>query len=200
MIYVLCEEQIQQKSQGQVPSPIHVNRGEKGWVPIDLHILCCDPSALVKLRSFYYLTHRYSESTSSNPGNLTSATVCGNRTDCAPAAKRLANVAPEVDLGECTLHLSPQKVNKAEPTLALNPRGDVTRNPKQWPQKRTCVSAKNFKKNPFIKWITKFFFSINRYNKIGLLIVCTFVSGITTIIDDFHIERIRSTLACRPRF
>ena len=31
--------------------------------------------------------------------------------------------------------------NKAEPTLALKPRGDVTRNPKQgyqWPQKRTC--------------------------------------------------------------
>ena len=33
-------------------------------------------------------------------------------------------------------------VNKAEPTLALKPRGDVTRNPKQgyqWPQNRTCV-------------------------------------------------------------
>ena len=32
-------------------------------------------------------------------------------------------------------------VNKAEPTLALKPRGDVTRNPKQgyqWPQNRTC--------------------------------------------------------------
>ena len=30
---------------------------------------------------------------------------------------------------------------KAEPTLALKPRGDVTRNPKQgyqWPQNRTC--------------------------------------------------------------
>ena len=65
------------------------------------------------------------------------------------ATKRLARVAPEVDLGECTLHLPPQKSNKAEPTLALKPRGDVTRNPKQgyqWPQKRTCVSAKNFKK------------------------------------------------------
>ena len=77
------------------------------------------------------LTHRYSESTSLNPGNLTSMMVCGDRTDCVPAAKRLASVAPEVDLGECTLHLSLQKVNKAEPTLTLNPRGDVTRNPKQ---------------------------------------------------------------------
>ena len=39
--------------------------------------------------------------------------------------------------------------NKAEPTLALKPRGDVTRNPKQgyqWPQKRTCVRQKTLKK------------------------------------------------------
>ena len=66
------------------------------------------------------------------------------------ATKRLVCVAPEVDLRECTLHLPPQKANKAEPTLALNPKGDITRNPKQgyqWPQKRACVSAKNFKKN-----------------------------------------------------
>ena len=51
------------------------------------------------------LAHRYSESTSSNPSNLTSATVCGDKTGCAPAAKRSASVAPEVDLGECTLCL-----------------------------------------------------------------------------------------------
>ena len=39
--------------------------------------------------------------------------------------------------------------NKAEPTMALKPRGDVTRNPKQgyqWPQKRTCVRQKTLKK------------------------------------------------------
>ena len=39
-----------------------------------------------------------------------------------------------------------QEANKAEPTLALKPRGDVTRNPKQeyqWPPKRTCMCAKN---------------------------------------------------------
>ena len=97
------------------------------------------------------LTHRYSEGTSLNPGNLTSATVCGDRTGCMPSAKRSASVAPEMDLGECrsTLHSPLQKANKAEPTLALNPRRDVTRNPKQgcqWPHKRTCVSAKIFKK------------------------------------------------------
>ena len=51
------------------------------------------------------LAHRYSESMSSNPGNLTSATVCGDRTGCAPATKRSASVAPEVDLGERTLRL-----------------------------------------------------------------------------------------------
>ena len=45
------------------------------------------------------LAHRYSESTSSNPGNLTSATVCGDRTCCMLAAKRSASIAPEVDLG-----------------------------------------------------------------------------------------------------
>ena len=49
------------------------------------------------------LAHRYSESTSSNPGNLTSATVCGDRTGCVLATKRLASVAPEVDLRERTL-------------------------------------------------------------------------------------------------
>ena len=34
------------------------------------------------------LAHRYSESMSSNLGNLTSATVYGDRTGCALAAKR----------------------------------------------------------------------------------------------------------------
>ena len=65
-----------------------------------------------------------------------------------PAAKRSANVAPEVGSWGMYITLaSAKKANKAEPTLALNPRGDVTRNPKQgyqWPQKRTCVSDKNF--------------------------------------------------------
>ena len=50
------------------------------------------------------LSHRYSESTSSNTNsNLTSATGCRDRTGGKPAAKRLARVAPEVDLRECTL-------------------------------------------------------------------------------------------------
>ena len=49
-----------------------------------------------------------------------------------PATKRSACVAPELDLRECTLHMPPhKKANKTEPTLALKPRGDVTRNPKR---------------------------------------------------------------------
>ena len=39
--------------------------------------------------------------------------------------------------------------NKAEPTLALKPRGDVTRNPTQgyqWPQKKDMCPPKTFKK------------------------------------------------------
>ena len=47
---------------------------------------------------------------------------------------------------ECTLHSPLQKANKAEPTLALNPRKNVTRNPKQgyqWPPKKDmCVHQK----------------------------------------------------------
>ena len=63
----------------------------------------------------------------------------GKRPDALPAAKRLAHVAPDVDLRECTFHLPPQKVNTAEP------RGDIARNPKQgyqWSQKGTCVLQK----------------------------------------------------------
>ena len=55
------------------------------------------------------------------------------------AAKKTAGVAPEVNLRECTSHTPLPSVNKAEPTVALKPRGDVTRSPKQgyqWPHKK----------------------------------------------------------------
>ena len=83
------------------------------------------------------LAHRYSESTSSNTGNLTSATVCVDRTDCVPCSSRGGS------RGTYIMFASTIRIRR--PTLALKPRGDVTRNPKQgcqWPQKRTCVSAK----------------------------------------------------------
>ena len=56
-----------------------------------------------------------------------------------------------MDLRECTLHsLLQKKLNKAELTLSLKPKVDVTRNPKQgyqWPQKgHTCVRPKTLKK------------------------------------------------------
>ena len=57
-------------------------------------------------------------------------------------------VAPEVNLRERISRMALQSANKAEPTLALKPRGNVTRSPKQgyqWPQKWTCVQQK-FKK------------------------------------------------------
>ena len=53
-------------------------------------------------------------------------------------------------LGMCNAtRTPPPSVNKAEPTLALKPRGDVTRSPKQgyqWPHKKGLMSSKNFKK------------------------------------------------------
>ena len=55
------------------------------------------------------------------------------------------SVAPEVNLRKHISYMPPQSSNKAEPTLALKPRGDVTISPKQgyqWPQKWTCVQQK----------------------------------------------------------
>ena len=78
----------------------------------------------------------------------TSTHACGEVTGCAPVTKRPACVAPEVDSGNAHYTGLHKKVNKAEPTLALKPRGDVTRNPKRGtsgPQKGH-MSAKNFKK------------------------------------------------------
>ena len=54
-------------------------------------------------------------------------------------------VTPEVNLREHISHTPLPSANKAEPTLALKPRGDVTRSLKQgyqWPHKWTCVQQK----------------------------------------------------------
>ena len=40
-------------------------------------------------------------------------------------------VTTEVNLRECIARMPLQSSNKAEPTLALKPRGDLTRSPKQ---------------------------------------------------------------------
>ena len=65
-------------------------------------------------------------------------------------------VEPEVNYREHILHMPAQSLNKAEPTLALKPRGDVTRSLKQgyqWPQKWTYVKQKNLKKKKFLESI-----------------------------------------------
>ena len=54
-------------------------------------------------------------------------------------------VTPEVNLRECISYMPPQSLNKAEPTLALKPRGDITRSVEQgyqWSQKWICVQQK----------------------------------------------------------
>ena len=54
-------------------------------------------------------------------------------------------VKSEVNLRERISCMPLQRSNKAEPTLALKPRGHVTRSLKQgyqWPQKWTCVQQK----------------------------------------------------------
>ena len=65
------------------------------------------------------------------------------------AIKRSAGVAPEVNLREHVTHMPPPSANKAEPTLALKPRGDVTKSPKQgyqWPHKKDSCPPKISKK------------------------------------------------------
>ena len=60
----------------------------------------------------------------------------------AQPAEGSAGVAPEVNLMERVTHMLPPSVNKAAP-LALKPREDVTRSPKQgvqWPHKKDlCI-------------------------------------------------------------
>ena len=105
------------------------------------------------------LTHRYFESTSSNPGNLTSTTVCGDRTGGVPDTKRSAHVwggsKAEVDLGECrsTLHSPPQKRIKLDPLCLWNPEEtspETQNRGKSGPQKaHVYVSPKTLKKDVF---------------------------------------------------
>ena len=54
-------------------------------------------------------------------------------------AKRLAGVTPEVNLRECVICMPLPTL----PTLALEPKGDVTRSPKQgyqWPHEKEVYS------------------------------------------------------------
>ena len=92
-----------------------------------------------------HLDHRYSESTSSNPGNLTSATVCGDRTGCTGCQEVGKCSTRGESWGMFITFTSAMRIR--QPTLALKPRGDVTRNPNRGTSgpKKGHVSAKNFK-------------------------------------------------------
>ena len=85
----------------------------------------------------------------SEPGP-TSADACGEVTGCVPGRQEVGKCSTRDESWGMYITFASAKIaNKAEPTLALKPRGDVTRNPKQgyqWPQKRTCVRQKLLKK------------------------------------------------------
>ena len=69
----------------------------------------------------------------------------GRRLAAMLAVYTSRGVTPEVNLRERIPRMPPQSSNKAEPTLVLKPRGDVTRSLKQgyqWPHKWTCVQQK----------------------------------------------------------
>ena len=72
-----------------------------------------------------------------------SADACGEMTGCAASRQEVSMCSTRG--GSWEMYITVTSANKAEPTLALKPRGDVTRKPKQgyqWPQKRTCVGQK----------------------------------------------------------
>ena len=76
--------------------------------------------------------------------SLTSTDACWEVTGCDASCQEVGRCSTRGgSQGMYYIHLH-KKANKAEPTLALKPRGDLTRNPKQWyqwPQKRTCVRS-----------------------------------------------------------
>ena len=80
----------------------------------------------------------------SNPASyLTETRMQGKRLDAMLAIYTNRGVTPEVNLRECISHTPPQSSNKAEPTLALKPRGNRGIS---GPTKRTHVLQKILKK------------------------------------------------------
>ena len=90
------------------------------------HVVCPCLAQLVER-----LTHRYSESTSSNPSNLNCATVCGDRAGGMAICQEVSVCSTRGGSQGMYITFASAKANKAEPTLALKPKGDITRNPKQ---------------------------------------------------------------------
>ena len=86
----------------------------------------------------------------------TSADKCGEVTGCDASHQEVSRWNTWDGSQGMYITFASTKVNKAEPTLALKPRGDITRNPKQgyhWPQNRTCVCVRQtycFKKRDYV--------------------------------------------------
>ena len=79
-------------------------------------------------------------------------------------------VTPEVNVRECISGMPLPSVNKAGPTLALKPREDVPRSPKQgyqWYNKWTCVQQKCFFRTKFnrTEWTVHEYDSITAQHK-----------------------------------
>ena len=73
------------------------------------------------------------------------SSMWGRRLAAMLALYTSIGVTPEVNLRECISHMPPQSLNKAEPTLALKPRGDVQNRGISGPT-NGHVSNKYFKK------------------------------------------------------
>ena len=97
-------------------------------------------------------------------------------------------VAPEVNLRECISCMPLQSSNKAEPSLALKPRGDVTRSPKQgyqWPNKWTCVQQ-NFLKKKKKKFNCTHLLPILAPDRTAILTFCMEVVPKTSRLQNFE--------------
>ena len=88
----------------------------------------------------------------------TSADACGEGTDCDAGCQKVSRCSNRGRSWEIYITFaSAKQANKAEPTLVLKPREEVTRNPKQgyqWPRNKTHVSTQKQQQLTFIYWFT----------------------------------------------
>ena len=78
----------------------------------------------------------------------TSADACWELTGCDADHQDFSRCSTRGGSQQMYITFASTKANKAEPTMALKPRGTITRNPKQgyqWSQNRTCIYCKLLK-------------------------------------------------------
>ena len=117
--------------------------GEPLWLPYTPYKRVAS-TAVARLSSVWVIA-------CSNLSQVSLLYACGEVTSCDARGQHMYSCSIR-DGSQGNVHYIcvRKKVYKAEPTLALKPRGDVTRNLKQgyhWPPKRTRVRQKLFKKN-----------------------------------------------------